>query len=260
MSAIVKNVIVQGVLDHNGTNVIQITWNVIVPTITDITKFSVWRSIEGYDDYVKIGDSCIGSYEDSSIEQIPGLEYIYKVLYTNPDGESSLDEATATGIYDYESLGYDGRLYYVFLESIRRLNLVLLNIGESCNIYLRRKVGERCPECWNFTTSKAENPQCSTCFGVGFRNGYYKVANSRVVIEQAEEKIKETQFGLDVSQPLKAWIGNLPIVAEGDVLVRNDNTRYYITSADRKMLQNYMIQQYINLEKIDPSNPVYNIN
>jgi hypothetical protein len=258
MAKIVKDIQITRLLTPEGTETCQLNWNYIVPEVTDITLYSIWRCDSQEGTYEKIDTTVLNNYQDQSADQIPGLMFWYKVTYTSTTlGESSISEATPCSLVTYQDTGLNTGLYYIMGEQIRRMNFATLNVGEPCNIYLRKRVGLRCPECWNERTKQADDPKCTICFGTGFVGGYTKVSAARVIIEQAEEKIMDSPTGFDVKQSVRARIANTPILSEQDMLCRQNNVHYLITAVDPRMVQNYLVEQIFSMEQLDPSFPAY---
>ena len=248
-------------LDSTGLSRVLLDWNDVISGVPDISSFSAYRSSGSLDSsYIKIADGIqVSNYLDTEARMDEGIHYYYKVTYTTPEGESSLSDADIADVYTYKDVGFSQRLWFVMAESLRRLNWLLDAIGEKCNIYIRKRAGDRCPDCWDAQSKKAMDPNCSTCYGVGFVGGYIKLENQRVVIEGAQEKIVETEFGVQPTYAPTGWVSNLPIIEERDVIVRGDNKRYYITGVNKKRLQNYLIQQTFSLAILPISHPIYNL-
>lgn len=126
---------------------------------------------------------------------------------------------------------------------------------------IKRRVGEPCYECWNPITKKVRFANCQVCNGTGVIEGYHLPIVSRISQdvsqlvmfsgEQDDDKVKLT--------PIRAWIGNTPLLYPEDVMVDIMNQRYKITNVSRRTKSQYVIRQVIDLSPLEKGHPVYQV-
>jgi hypothetical protein len=126
---------------------------------------------------------------------------------------------------------------------------------------IKRRVGEPCDECWNPITKKVRYANCAVCNGTGIIEGYHLPIVSRISqdvsqlvmfsSEQDDDKVKLT--------PIRAWIGNKPLLYPEDVMVDIMNQRYKITNVSRRTKSQYVIRQVIDLTPLEKGHPAYQV-
>ncbi len=249
---------VQRTLDLNGKDAIQVSWLGVVPGVVDLKQFNIYQSLGGKD-YQKIGDSVIDSYEATDVTLIPSVDYWYKLTYVQSDNvESSLELATPISLYSYDEDGvtiYDQMARAQYLRS----NWQLQNWGEEGKVWIRRFAGTRCPKCYDKEGGTSTDSRCPICYNTGWVDGYISF-NQRIAVEMADQRYTHKQFGFELSQIPKVTVANFPILHSNDFIVRQDDTRFQITTVNQIKMRNILHQQVAFILSAQPDSIAYQLN
>jgi hypothetical protein len=255
----VQNVRCYRTLDENGVDRTVIAWDLIVPSVVNIKGFNIYRMDLDKPKKIKSLETQ-NFYLDNEAKIVPGKDYYYKVTYVQQDDtEGSLNDADKVNIYTDKPSGFRERLYWVLQETVRRVNLGFINVGENVKIYIKKKVGTKCPKCYHPIARKSTDPRCSVCWGTGIIGGYDSYIGFSYVYDSAN-KLPETPYGNKLETIPRAAIANYPLLHDGDTFKRQDNTGYIIgPDVTSYKLQNYLIEQIFGISHMDPGHPVYRI-
>jgi hypothetical protein len=241
----VQNVVAYRTLNVTGREQIVVTWDLNVPDVDDVSEFRVYRSIGT--EYTLLS-SGIGTnfYADTDAPIYDGVEYNYIVTFVDgsTDEESLKDDATKVNLYTIPSDGIAGRLYYAILESIRRFAWGVNQFGENVVILVKKRIGSHCTLCYSEVDDRATDPVCPECIGTGFTGGYEQYA-TRLFNYPANMQVISSDIGASIKHIPKTAISSYPIVASGDVIVKQNNRRYVLGGVTPYMMQNFLIQQEI---------------
>ena len=255
----VNDVRVRRDLTPDGVLAMNVNWNTVVGGVTDVEKFNVYRSYAPSADFVKIDDTVLGEFLDEQAKIRTGVDYYYKTTYVSTSlGESDTDLADVAHVHSYPPSGFADRLYYVSLEQIRRITWLLANMGEACKLFVKARAGTKCPDCFDVSSDKVADSQCTTCYGTGYMGGYIKM-DVNVLFRAAEERFREIDFGLTPEFQPRASIANLPVIHEGDLLTRPNNIRYTITNVQAIFSQDFLVEQDFSLTQLLLDDVVYRI-
>lgn len=128
----------------------------------------------------------------------------------------------------------------------------------------RRLTGQRCPSCLDFQTEEIRNPDCSNCFGTGFRCGYYYPISCvyALMSEKRSYTRQDSARGtVDDQQVRAAEMVLVDMMETEDVFVslRTDD-RYWIHSvASTAEVRGVPIVGKVELRLIPFSSPIYNL-
>lgn len=257
----VLNVRVQRAQSATGQQRVQIIWDYYVPGVPDVTSFKIYRAQSStITNFVLLTkDIHVDFYVDTKAPQGYSNDLYYIVTYVSTSrGESTLANAEVTNLNTPPPPGFEGQLNYILKESVRRINWLLEGMGEAVAIFLRRRVGVNCPDCYDAISDKVTQDNCPTCFGTGKVGGFEKF-NGRVFILSTERKLQESDFGYSVDHSPRGVIGSLPMLRENDVLIRQDNRRFLITGVTPHIIQAFLVEQEFGLQEMPKGSIAYHL-
>lgn len=218
--------------------------------------FRLYRSVSPEDGFELLVDNySFPFYEDTEVNTTDtGTRYYYKVegvsggVVVAKDGPATLsyngqDHVARKIIYEFE----------VVLRAMRNPEVKVL---------LKRRMGTRCPECWNPVTKKPRFANCESCNGTGYLEGYYKPITTKISRDFSQlidytsmldgDKVNKTS--------VNAWILNTPLVSPGDVIVDVTNERFLIERVVQRTKSQFIIRQVLDLIPLEKGHPVYQVN
>lgn len=255
--AVVDNVRVYRTLDESGKDAAVISWDLIVPDVPDVTGFNVYRAY--LSTYEEIASNVSQNfYLDESVPRTPGQNWYYKVTYiSTASGESSYEEATRVNLYTDAPDGMRGRLYYALSETVRRVNFGLSTVGEDIKIFIRRRIGDTCPVCYDMYAGDGTLPDCTTCYGTGIEGGY-DIYSGRGIFHPASQRVPMIPQGIRVDYLPRGVIANYPIIHDGDGVKRQDGRAYLLSEVSPVIMQNFLIEQEFTITAV-PEGHVFHL-
>ena len=232
----------------------------IEDTMEDINnyKFDVLRSNSPLTDYDIIEEDIKNfEYIDSNVNLYrSSLLYFYKIRTTNINS----GEVATTDFY--------GQFTYrepdnIALTVMHQYDTYLDNVinNPSVHILQRKKFGTRCG-CWDDIRMQRKKEFCEECYNTGYTGGYYSPVAVKINYLSTEagmqQLIQQTDNG-EQSNPIQAWIKNLPIVSIGDIIIDNINRRYEVINWQPTTKNGYLLRQVLTLSKLPASNIAYKI-
>jgi len=244
-------------LDAEGVFYNLINWEEVIPNVPDIIGWNVYVSYN-LNDWTKLTPTPITvAFYRHRITLQKGYLY-YKVTYISSSrGEEPLGDVQAVSELDEDIDGFDGRLKWITLEQLRRLNILLAQKGEPCYLLIRKRYGQTCPHCHDNWAGTSTQEDCPICFGTGFEGGY-DIFEGRFHLAAGDERIAETEMGWNITMTPRGWITDYPIIREGCILVRKgDFQRYWLQSISRQVQQSKLLLQIFNMALIEETHPIY---
>lgn len=110
---------------------------------------------------------------------------------------------------------------------IARRHAIMLREGHAGNLlylFIRRRLKERCPKCWDTLRGTRSMSNCPLCLGTGYLNGYYDPIGIYVSLSQEQTSVQQTLDDTMVPGNIQGWTTGFPRISLGDVLV-DANTR-----------------------------------
>jgi hypothetical protein len=225
--------VVVSYLMRGGTRVM---WE-LLPTFTDDLPYSFQLQVgqtasNDADDWEDVGLPVVNAFLAVDGEQ--------RVWTSNRYAYYRVKLTTPTGVYLSQPVSGMGTLIrrdWLFAKEIARQEMLRLRqqAGQLGYLLKRRVTGERCPVCLDYQTQEITDPACPTCYGTGFRCGYFFPADC----VWAEIDPKAYRVHLDGGQArgtvndivVKARMVNPWMISEGDVWVnQTTDDRYYCHS------------------------------
>ena len=204
------------------------------------------------------------SYIDGLIATNINRKIYYKVTTVALDEntgspiETPLDEVEARSPYDMEKIDY------IWAEGIRRNRWILEQGGERVKLFLRKWNGLQCActdEKYGYSKriGIGREQVCQYCYGSGYVGGYEGPYDIIIAPPETEKSVSLTDIALHVTYDWNTWTGPYPLLNDRDVIVRQNNDRFYISRANYQGSRGATYQQHFNLTHIDSVDPVYTL-
>jgi hypothetical protein len=166
-------------------------------------------------------------------------------------------------------------LEWYFL-SIRNKNQWILNMsGERILLYKRRYEGQRCPLFDTIRHTSAQHED-KVCYGTGWiaqdavltgpnaggpYYGYFQPIEIVVsLISSAPDQLALTDYGQQrVYAPMQNWTSWEPLLTSGDMIVRRNNQRFFITEVFPHRWKHYVLHQSFAMTEIERGSIVYTL-
>lgn len=231
---------------------IAVEWS--VPADWGNCVFNVYFSQVSGDDFEKINPAPIsGTYllDDNTQEYRKFNRGIYVV-------EAILLDRNNVAIRSEPTTWEFDRRRWVEIRSteIQRREQILLSKFNGVKSYLfrRRTYGERCPECWSYTTEKVIKDHCTTCFGTSFKGGYFSPAPFYMNYDSTPNATVKSSAGVTEPNQIMSWTISLPEVRPDDVIVRTgDWSMYRVEGIAPTELQIVTVRQVVKLTQLAKS-------
>jgi len=223
------------------------------PVYDDILKRFIDRPLPRFGSVVKVEYKTNTNVADSSLDK--KLFYRVTAVCRDDDGnqqETGLSKTPAT------RLGGDGLTYY-WEESIRRNKWILEQGGHRSELYVAKKVGEKCPQC-EPTAHTHDNPSqsCPLCFGTGFLGGYEGPFDIIISPPFAETKVEHSERGMRFIKQPEVWMTATPLVSQRDFMLLRDGKCYAVGPITHVEVRNHtVLQQHFSISALDTGDARY---
>lgn len=146
---------------------------------------------------------------------------------------------------------------YIWQEAVRRNAWILDQAGERVKVFVRKYMGERCPN-YDDDYKQSEN-DCEICYGTGIVGGYEGPYDIKVAPQDADKRLEYTERGLSLNQEYEVWTGPSPMLSQRDFLVKQNNDRFSIGSVRMPTNRGNVLQQHFSLDLIDENDIRYDV-
>lgn len=152
----------------------------------------------------------------------------------------------------------DDTEYFLEIRS-RDLN-ILQRDGQWVWYFKQRAEGQRCPT-WVDTLNQCKRGKnCPVCHGTGLVKGYYDPVKILVRLVGSNRTLTQYQHGLQIAYEAKSWTVWTPILANRDIIVTNDGTRYEILNVTPSIIRGGVItKQDFTIKEKMPEDFVYSL-
>lgn len=186
-------------------------------------------------------------------------QFFYRVTVIPPSGCVNQAQTEPHGLHKTDlppiQAGLRRRLRYDEQILFRRFNGVRL-------VLLKRRFwGERCPDCYDPTTRAVTKEHCLTCYGTGFKNGYWDpVLTYGRVYPPDDIEAQTTQRDKKESSSHLITLLDLPRLQDGDLVIEVDtNHRHIIRGHKQTELRRKSVHQQVTTSLIDHGSIEYQI-
>lgn len=183
--------------------------------------------------------------------------FFYKITTVGKDPitgliyETHIDNVKAVNIYDIE------KPHYIWKAIIAKNRYLLEQFGERVKVFMRKEVGERCPNYTN-THGQAHNT-CPLCYGTGILGGYDGPVDITIAPPEAEKHINLTDTGLKLNFTYESWMGPSPFIRTRDFVVRQNGERLTVGSVTPQGAKGAIFQQHFMLNYRDSKDIIYKV-
>ena len=171
--------------------------------------------------------------------------------------ETPLDQVAAYSPYDMEKVDY------IWAEAIRRNNWILEQGGERVKLFLRKWNGVICPNsdprtgyCTRQGVSKGS---CPYCYGTSYVGGYEGPYDIIIAPPETEKAVNLLDVGLHITYDWQSWTGPHPLLNDKDVIVRQNNDRFFVSRANYQGSRGAIYAQHFGMTAVDSVDLIYTI-
>lgn len=151
---------------------------------------------------------------------------------------------------------------YVWREAVRRNGWILQQGGERVKIFNRRINGIPCTCTRDARTLEyARQPEamCLRCYGTGFVGGYEGPFDTVIAPDDAPRRLARTPWGRHKEHSYDIFFGPVPLVRQGDLVVKQSGERYLIGPTHRPTNRGALLQQHTTLSFVDEGDVRYRV-
>lgn len=174
---------------------------------------------------------------------------------------------------DQSQFGPDSQEWY-FL-SIREKDKWILNMsGERVLLYKRRYEGQRCPQFDSVRDTNAQHND-KICYGTGWiapdanltgpnaggpYYGFFQPIEIPVsLLSSGPEDLALTDYGQQRIYKPHSWTLWEPLLTPGDMIVRRNNQRFFVTEVFVRRWKHFALHQDFNLAEVERGSIVYDL-
>jgi len=133
-------------------------------------------------------------------------------------------------------------------------------IKREIRIYIKKKYGRRCPNCWDELKQRVTVEKCIYCYGTGFWGGYYPPIDSYMQVLPLPKQQVPSPIGVQSPGEIEAWITNYPLVSPGDLISEKATSlKYKIMQVYPTFWKGYIMRQQLRLMLINLQDVEYKI-
>lgn len=229
---------------------IAVQWS--VPADWGSCMFNVYYSPSGTDDWQRMNQSLLtGPYfldpEEQEYSKFNKGFYIVEAVLLDKGNVSIKSDS-----YSYNT--YQRNWVTLRSTEIQRREYLLLSkfVGIKTYLFKRKTFGERCPECWNYSTEQSFKDHCKTCLGTSFKGGYFTGAPCFVQYDQSPNSNIKSYFGVWEANKIGAWTISWPPIHPDDIILRvGDWNIYHVDQVIPTELQGNPVRQMLKLSQLD---------
>jgi len=182
--------------------------------------------------------------------------HFYKITTVGRDKfgnilETLLDKVMPINVYQLD------KPHYVWKSIISKNRFLLEQFGERVKLFLRKEVGERCPN-YSDIHQQAHN-NCVLCYGTGILGGFYGPFDITIACPEAEKHINLTDVGLRLNFTFDSWMGPSPLIRTRDFIVRQTGERMTVGPVIPQGPKGAIFQQHFTLNYRDTKDILYKV-
>jgi len=166
--------------------------------------------------------------------------------------ETPLEEVEAKSLYDME------RVDYIWAEAIRRNHWILEQGGERVKLFLRKWNGQKCSR-HSDDYGYDKGLDCPLCYGTSYVGGYEGPYEMIIAPPETEKSVNLLDSGLHITYDWITWTGPHPLLNDRDVVVRQNNDRFFVSQVNQQGSRGAIYQQHFQLAQVDMQDPIYSI-
>lgn len=229
----------------------------IEDTIKDLSvyRFDLYRACAVTDEfeliYSNIQDFECNDYTANLLND--EIIYYYKIKATN----FLTDESIVSDIIPTFKNKSDNYSYFI----TEVYNIYLDDVIDNDEILLlkRKRTGELC-DCFDDVRGSRYGDKCTSCFGTGYKGGFYPSSKMKVCYLNAESIQEEMDIKGTFKQnsPRQFWTSNYPLIQEGDIIVDTLTSEKYTVGNWQPSYKNgFLIRQTVQITRL-PEASIFN--
>jgi len=149
---------------------------------------------------------------------------------------------------------------FYFLSIRNRYKWLLDMSGEKVLLYKRKYEGTRCPNFDQVRKTNQQHEQDLVCYGTGYVGGYFKPIEIVVsLLTPVTQQVVLEEYGRRRVFKPTSWTLWEPLITTGDILVKRNNQRLWITDVSVTKWKSYILRQNFSTTEIERNNAIYNI-
>lgn len=201
------------------------------------------------------------SHPEKGVSAVVPVDYFFRHLEDPlPDDAKLYPDRVVSEVGSIEE-----HRHLIAREIVRREALLLRRFnGSFCAFLLKRRSGERCPQCYDRVLKRTTMSNCRRCWDTGFDGGFSKPIYGWVFHWHPARAVQASVMGEQKEQTAgDSWTVNYPVLNAGDIYVLQDGTRWRVLSPRSTKLQGataeHPVRQAFQAERIEPSDVLMQI-
>ncbi len=249
-----------------SSDVVFIDMNVTVVPDWNVSVYLEWEAPVPLDPSVPTDQIEYNVYSSSSeygpFTQISTLPTSNTTFFTN---FQVADSKVYEQYFTIESVFSDGTIYRSFPQTpserlpsfhilryrdiIRRARILLDRfVGVDSIVYIRKRSGLRCPECWDPTHLKITNDHCEVCYGTSYEGGYDTGMKTKIQYTSVDPRSDYSYIGKQEDIAISAWTIPFPLIHPEAIILRLGDRKIFRCeghNGSTEMLTNVQRQNFI---------------
>jgi len=223
------------------------------PVYDDVLKGWVDRPVPKFGSRVTVEYRTNTNVADTSLDR--KLFYRVTAVCEGADGSRAETELSKTPA---ARLGGEGMTYY-WEEAVRRNKWILEQGGHRAQLYIAKKLGEKCPQCQETAhTHNQPRADCTVCFGTGFVGGYEGPYDVIISPPFGAARVEHGERGYRFVKQPEVWMTSTPLVSQRDFLFLRDGKCYGIGEITQVEVRNHtVLQQHFTISALDSGDRRY---
>jgi len=217
--------------------------------------FRLWRSTNEFEGFEIVEERIeVPYYLDTEVE-LGSVDYLY---FYKVEGFNGMTQVVTSKAFSpiYNEVDYIARRVQKDAET-------MLRVMKNPPVFLlsKRRVGMKCPNCWDPVLRKVKFSNCKVCDGTGEVQGYFKPIQIRLSTNVSSYMGTLSVEDVDkvTLTPIEAWTTGYPRIFPGDVIVDRMNKRYKVQNVSPRTHAQQVVRQLLSLIYLEVGHPVYDV-
>lgn len=186
-----------------------------------------------------------------------GGEYYYRVVLIDDEGTEWESQVAPSESY------WGARDWRIARAIVRAENLVMRKRSGTYGWLVKRRYwGSPCPTCLDPITGQVDNPNCGTCYGTAFEEGYHQPIPCWVVVEQLQRQSVLAETGHEKKNLAGLRMLAYPPPEPGDIWVQAHTDRRYRIAGQLQPVaihRGIPLVMQVSVEELPTSDAIYEI-
>lgn len=147
---------------------------------------------------------------------------------------------------------------YITKDILRKKELSLTKkIGREFYLMKKKTWGTRCPDSWDSTLFRDINPNCPTCFGTGWVEGYFTPIRFLGSVNASPKYNQIQMFGEWRPSDKMLYTLDYPVLTPRDIIIDDTNLRWIVIQVRTIEHLGFIVEQQAQLGLIQPDDFIY---